>query len=54
MKEPAGLLELAKRIAELAKKVRQGEEGALDELGEEAARLGSALEEQRLNGRREC
>jgi hypothetical protein len=36
MNEPAGLLELAKRIAELAKKVRQGKEWALDELDVES------------------
>ncbi len=48
IKAPAGLLELAKLIAELATKVRQGKEGALDELGEEVA---SALKEQRLKGK---
>ena len=48
MKEPAGLLELAKLIADLATKVRQGKEGAGDELGEEVA---SALKERRLKGK---
>ena len=51
MKKPAGLLELAKRIAELATEVRQRKDGALDQLGEEVARLGSALKERRLSSR---